>query len=618
MKQQIAILAARLREVRVQLQYLPRAFGLLWASARSWTLAWGVLLLLQGVLPVATVYLTRALVDSLVQILGVSSEWEYLRPALVIVALMAATLLLAEVLRGVSSWVRAGQSESVLDHVQGLVHSKCIEVDLASYENPAYYDLLHRVVHQASSRQVALLGKAAILLQSSVTLVGMGAVLLPYSPWIPFVLLIGTLPALYVVMRYSHSVRRWRVQTTADQRRTRYYDSLLKTAAAAPEVRLFSLGDHFRSAYQEARRILRLEHLRLARDEGLAQALAGAIALAATGVAMIWMVHRVLQGMVSLGDLALFYQAFSHGQRSLRSMLENFGQVYADLLFLGDLFEFLDLEPQVVDPLIPAKLPPPMSEDIRFEHISFRYPGSDRLALENLNLAIPSGRIVSIVGPNGAGKSTLIKLLCRFYDPNIGRITIDGVDLRHLRVNELRRRLTVLFQEPVRYSATVAENIALGDLASNPGMHELEDAARASGAEQIIAGLPHGYDTLLGKWFSGGGELSVGEWQRIALARALIRDASVIILDEPTSAMDPWAEADWLDRLRGLVAGRMVMIITHRLTTARHADVIHVMNMGRIVESGTHPELLALNGQYASSWLSQRETDTFAPSAVAV
>ena len=245
---------------------------------------------------------------------------------------------------------------------------------------------------------------------------------------------------------------------------------------------------------------------------------------------------------------------------------------------------------------------------IRLENVSFRYPGSQRLALDGFNLTLPAGRIVAIVGENGAGKSTLLKLLCRFYDPEGGRVSWDGIDLRELALADWRRRITVLFQEPVHYHDTVTYNIACGDLAVVSDEAAIAHAARAAGAEGSIQRLPQNYATVLGKWF-GGAELSVGEWQRLALARAFLRRSALLILDEPTSAMDSWAEADWLARFRDLAAGRTALVITHRFTTALHAGVIHVMGQGRILESGSHAELLARGGRYAQSWTQQlRET----------
>jgi ATP-binding cassette subfamily B protein len=237
-------------------------------------------------------------------------------------------------------------------------------------------------------------------------------------------------------------------------------------------------------------------------------------------------------------------------------------------------------------------------------NVTFAYPGASRPALDNFNMVIPAGQITAIVGENGAGKTTLIKLLCRFYDPEKGRLTIDGTDIRDLSFSALRQRITVLFQDPVRYHDTVRNNIAFGDIDSSPDIDRIQAAAEAGGADAPINRLPQGYQAVLGKWF-GGAELSGGEWQRLALARAFLRNAEFIILDEPTSAMDSWAEADWLLRFRQLVTGRTALIITHRFTTALQADMIHVAHQGRIVESGSHQQLLAQKGRYAASWSRQ-------------
>jgi ATP-binding cassette, subfamily B, bacterial len=304
---------------------------------------------------------------------------------------------------------------------------------------------------------------------------------------------------------------------------------------------------------------------------------------------------------MDVGKLAMFYAAFQQGLGLMRSLLQNLGELYRSSMFLGNLFEFLNLKPSVHSPASPRPLPTALRQSIRFRNVTFQYPGSPAPNLAGFDLTIPAGRIVSLVGPNGAGKSTFVKLLCRLYDPYEGSIEMDGVDLREFSIDELRRHITVLFQEPVRYNATAAENIGMG----NPGatLEDIEEAARAAGADEIIGRLPQKYDHLLGKLFLDGVGLSTGEWQRIALARAFLRNAPILILDEPTSAMDPWAEAEWLDRFRTIASGRTAIVITHRLTTAMRADEIHVISRGRVVESGRHEDLLARGGLYAQSWI---------------
>jgi ATP-binding cassette subfamily B protein len=331
------------------------------------------------------------------------------------------------------------------------------------------------------------------------------------------------------------------------------------------------------------------------------------VALLGTGAAMSWMIWRAVHGQATLGDLALFYQAFNRGQDLMRSLLGSVGQIYSNSRFLGNLFTFLELQPEVADAAAPVAAPGLLKQGIAFRDVTFRYPGSERPALQHFNLTIPAGKIVAIVGLNGAGKTTLVKLLCRFYDPQDGSVELDGVDIRAIAVEELRRQITVLFQFPMPYQCTASENIALGDVQRAVSAAQIEAAARSAGAHETIARLAHGYETQLGKWFGDGVELSGGEWQRLAMARAYLRQAPILALDEPTSAMDSWAEADWFDRLRTLASGRTGLIITHRFTIAMRADIIHVMDDGRIVESGSHAELLAQGGQYASSWNAQMQ-----------
>ncbi len=586
------------------LPLMGKGLRLVWNAARGWTVAWGLLLLLQGLTPAALVYLTRLVVNRLstamtgqVALAAFSEVWI---PALLIGLLWVGSQLLTSL----AAWVRTAQAELVQDSIHSLIHQKALELDVAFYENPESYDLLHRARVDAITQPIILLESLGMLVQNSLTLLVLAGMLAAYAPWLPFLLIGSALPGLWTVGRYVLREHRWRIANTPNERRSRYYDWILTERGSAAEMRLFDLGGHHRNAFQRLRAQLRAGRLALARDEMRAELAAGTIAWLGGLGGMAWMLVRAAKGLARLGDLVLCYQAFQQGQKLLRSLMESAGRIYRSTLFLDNLFQFLAQTTQLSKPDDPQVVPSSLREGIRFNDISFRYPGSERDALTGFSLTLPARQVTAIVGHNGAGKSTLIKLLCRFYDPHAGAILLDGVDLRCFDPAELRSRITVLFQEPVRYHTTAGENIAMGDLASNPGSGRIQAAARAAGAATPIERLPQGYDTVLGKWF-GGAELSVGEWQRVALARAFLRNAAIIALDEPTSAMDSWAEADWLGRFRELTAGHTSVMITHRFTTAMHADMIHVMENGHITESGTHAQLVAAGGHYAQSWLLQ-------------
>jgi ATP-binding cassette subfamily B protein len=316
------------------------------------------------------------------------------------------------------------------------------------------------------------------------------------------------------------------------------------------------------------------------------------------------MVRRTLAGSANLGDLALFYQVFMQGQTLVRNAMKTVSDLYGNLFYLQNLFDFLALEPVVKAPKHPEVIPLNQAILVELKDISFAYPDQTENLLEGFNLTIPTGKITAIVGDNGAGKSTLIKLICRFYDPSAGKITFNGLDIRTLDPQQVLKAVTVLFQEPVRFHETAEIYIRFGDMEKDNEPQAVQDAALAGGSDQFIQDLPQGYQTPMGKWF-GGSELSSGQWQRLALSRAFYREAGLILLDEPTAMMDSWAETDWLKRFRSLAQGKTALVISHRFTTAMQADFIYVMRSGKIVESGTHQELLDKNGLYAVSWREQ-------------
>lgn len=598
---------SNIRGLLRQARYIPKTFRLVWKASGSWMVVWLLLLVMQGVLPVITVHMTRQVVDHLASFVSKGSVPSLSNSAAIFMPVVSLGLLMlfGQVLQSVGQWVRSVQGGRIQDYMGGLIHDRVTALDLSFFDSPSGYDRLHRARADAVSRPIGLLESMGSLGQNTITLAGMAALLSSYAFWVPLLLVAGTVPALWVTVRHAGRMEEWRRRNTADERRCDYYDWLLTTREAAQELRFFDLGDHYRSSYQQLRATLRQGKRSLETGKLLTELLAGMFAILTTGTGMLWMVSRTIAGRAGVGDIVLFYQAFGQGQRLMSNLLRNAGDIYLNMLFLENLFELLTTEPAIRDPEHP--LPVPALEDaIRFESVDFRYPGSERSVLQGFDLTLRSGEIAAILGQNGEGKTTLIKLLCRFYDPDRGRITVDGRDIRQLRQADWRRQITVLFQEPMRYHVSAAENIAHGDIRRAPAMMEIESAAEASGAAEIIRGLPEGFGTVLGKWF-GGAELSAGEWQRVALARAFLRRAKLIILDEPTSMLDVWSESKWFDRFRELAAGCTVLIISHRLATTMQADVIHVMQNGRIVESGSHRQLLEKGVRYQQAWESRQE-----------
>ena len=596
-----------LAEFIKRFSHIPAALQISWTAAPGSSVAGSALLIVQGMLPVATLYVTKRFIDDLVVVIGADARGQLIRPTLFWLATLVILLLLTDVFKSVYEWIRTAQAEYIHDHINMLLHEQALKLDISFYESTAYYDHLEQARGEAAGRVRTLLDSGSNLVQSTVTLLGMAAVLTQYGYWLPFAMLITLAPSFYVLLRYDRLYHKWWSQSTEDRRRANYYDLLLTHQIAAPEIRLFGLGKYFQSLHQALRLRLRNERLRQLRSKSVSRLVASTMSMLGAGLIMGWMLWRAFLGQVTLGDLALFYQAINRGQALMRGFFESVGNIYSSNLFLGHLFTFLSLKGKVAEPAEPLSPPDQIKEGIRFKNVTFRYPGSDTPTLKNFDLFIPPSKIVAIVGTNGAGKTTLAKLLCRFYDPEEGTIDFDGTDIRRMPLKSLWRSITVLFQFPLHYQMTARQNIGFGDTEKCDISSDVESAARKAGAHEFVSRLPKGYETKLGKQFSEGAELSGGEWQRIALARAYLRKAPLMILDEPTSAMDSWGEASWFNDFRELAEGRTAVVITHRFTIAMRADIIYVMNKGEIIEKGSHAELLKEKGMYAKSWSEQMQ-----------
>ena len=584
------------------IRHLPFALQLAWQSSPGWTIAWIGCLIAQTAPQVGLVLLTRRLVDALTNPSAISNDLTGNLPALF--SMLLILLLSQETINGIASFVTDRQSQRIQDFIQGLVHRQATRLDLAFFDTPEYFDNLYRAQNNSYFRPAAVIQSIGTLGQQTLSTIAMGIILCQFGWLIPLLLMLSVAPAAIVLLLCTRDRQAFRKLSTVDERRAWYYSQLLTSRDSACEIRLFDLGPTFQSLFDSVRAKLRSGERLLAARQLRSEIGASLVSFMAVACLVWWFIQRVVRGEISLGQMALFYQASTQGQRAIHALSRQVSQVYANALYLGDLKDYLALEPRVTSPESPTPMPA-VRDAIAFEGVTFAYDEEHKPTFVDFNLRIQAGKKVALLGPNGAGKSTLIKLLLRLYDPQQGRISIDGVDLRDISLAETRRQMTVLFQQPVQFQATLRENLVWGDTTRQFSDSELDGPIELAGMRSLLEKLTNGLDEPLGNQLTAGQELSLGQWQRVSLARALLRDAKIVILDEPTSAMDPWAEAEWLSRFFEGMQDKTVLLITHRFSTAAHADEVYILEAGKILEFGRHAELLRAGGKYAMGWNSQ-------------
>jgi ATP-binding cassette, subfamily B, bacterial len=556
------------------------------------------LTLVSALLPLGIAYAGKLIVDAVVA-RSVPQATQYVLLELGLVALQAVVQRSLSLLRSLLG-ARLGLDVNVA------ILDKALHLALPQFENSEFYDRLTRARREASSRPLAMVTESLQFFQNTLTLLGYVGLLVSYSGWMVGALVLATLPATIVEMRFSRTAFRLRNWRSPDTRRLYYVEHVLASDEHVKEVKLLELGPLLLKRYREVGERFFREDGRLSARRALWAGLLSLVATATFYGGYLFLAYDAAADRLSLGDLTLYVVAFRQGQQAFQSCLSAISSIYEDNLYMSNLFAFLDIEtpPAMARPEVPAT----SGAGIRFEDVGFRYPGRDEWALRHITLAIPPKQSLALVGHNGAGKSTLIKLLCGFYQPSEGRILLDGRDLHAWDEAALHRRISAVFQDFGQYHFSLRENVGFGDLPHLMEEAQVRRAVERGGAQAVVAELPKGLDTQLGRWFVDGVELSGGQWQKIALARAFMREeADILILDEPTAALDAEAEKAVFDRFRTLSRERTSLLISHRFPTVRMADRIVVIEQGQIVEQGSHDELVQAGGRYAQLFALQAE-----------
>ncbi|MBI4349061.1 MAG: ABC transporter ATP-binding protein [Elusimicrobia bacterium] len=591
----------RVQEFRGALKNVPLAFRLLWEADRASTLALAAVTVLGGVMPVCQAWVTQLIIDGVLEtVRSGGSAAEGLRRVGPFIAAEFGLIMLG----AINGQVRALADQLINHRLGHLINTriirKALDLEARHFEDADFYDKMQNARRQSEWRAMNVVRHCFLLAQNALTLLSFAAVVIAFNPWIALVLFGATIPAFVVQCHYSALKFRLDHWRTPETRSMAYLEQVLTLDTHVKEVKLFGLGETLLARYSKIFRGIFEEDARLARSTSVKSLLWGLLATATYYGAYVWIVREALAGAITVGQMTLYVAVFSQSQGTFNGLLDNLRHLYEDGLFLSNLFSFLALggEPAAATGGR-ARPRTDAARGIELEGVWFQYPGRSDWALQGIDLAVASGEKLALVGDNGAGKTTLIKLLTRLYEPTRGRILFRGVDLKDWDADELREKVGAIFQDFVRYHLPFGENIGLGSVRHLADAERIEASARKAGADAVAAALPKGYGTMLGRWFDSGHELSGGQWQKVALARAFMREADVLILDEPTASLDAKAEYEVFQRFQELAENRIVLLVSHRFSTVRMADRIAVVQGGKIAELGSHRELLARGGTYA-------------------
>jgi ATP-binding cassette subfamily B protein len=596
-----------LRERLGALKNLRPFLLMVWRTSRRLTAASLALRLVRAVLPVITLYIGKLIIDNVVLLVHTPHRPDTLRlwlgsgllnGLILLLASEFALAVLADVLGRVVALVDSLLAERVTNASSIRLMEHAAELDLEDFEDTEFQDQLERARRQTSGR-MTLMGQLFGQAQAVVSVASFAAGLIFYAPWLIALLLLALVPAFIGEAHFNAQSYSLDFFRTPERRELDYVRQTAASVETAKEVKIFGLNGFLIDRYTRLATDFYAANRRLALRRAGWGGLFTAVGTVGYYMAYAYITWRTLTGEFSVGDLTFLAGSFLRLRTLLEGLLTSFSSTAGQALYLDDLFSFFEVKPEILSPANPRGFPDPILHGFVFEDVGFRYPGSERWAVRHLSFTLHAGEVLALVGENGAGKTTLVKLLARLYDPSEGRILLDGHDLREYDLEALRGNMGVIFQDFVRYNLSAGDNIAVGKIAARDDRARIERAAKRSQADEVIARLPGGYQQMIGKRFKGGIELSGGEWQKIAIARAYMREAAVLILDEPTAALDARSEFEVFKRFKELSAGKTAILISHRFSSVRMADRILVLAEGQIEAAGTHDELLAQSGRYS-------------------
>jgi ATP-binding cassette subfamily B protein len=578
-----------------------KALDLVWQSAPGWATVNIIISALQSFFPLALIWLIKLLIDEITAAVTAQGPTERIIPLVIAVV---AIYFLDEISSAAAYYVRKNQSARLEEYMYRLLHAKAVRLDLINFEHPGYYDSLSRAVSEAPWRPNSILDNIISMFRGVISLFLMAGILLTLHWGATVLLIVVNIPGIWLRLHYADILYNFQKKQTPETRKTAYFNWLLTGDRPSREIRLFGLGDYFISLFKRSYNKQKTEELNILRKRTVIEAVTDLFKALSFLILLLIVAGQTVGGVLTLGQMAMFILAFRQGMSYIKDVFNSVGSLYEDGLFIGDVFGFLGLK-ESVTAFPPLTIPSGLKTGIVADRLSFTYPGNEKPSIENVSFEIKKGEIIALVGPNGAGKSTLVRLLTRLYDPDSGNIRLDGRDIRSMDPPEYRKYFSVVFQDFMLYNLSAGENIRLGNIEPGKDISSIRQAARSAGVDELLNNLPKGYDTMMGTLFDESRDLSWGEWQKIALARALFREAPVLILDEPSSTLDADTESEIFSRFRDVLRGRTAILITHRLSNVTLADRIIVLENGSVTESGSHHELMKKHGRYYDMYTKQ-------------